>query len=94
MEDELEGSQKFYEFFEIDKRMISSTNVVKRIIREIRRRSWIIGIFSNRESYVPLITCYLIEYSEDWINERSYIKQEKLILALVEQYDLLETQWF
>gem|GEM_PF-2198949 len=25
-----------------------------------------------------LITCYLMEYSEDWINEPSYIKKEKL----------------
>jgi len=42
----------------------------------------VIGVFPNQESYVRLITGYLIEYSEAWINERSYIKEEKLILAL------------
>jgi putative transposase len=92
LEDGLEDSLQFYEFPEIDKRRISSTNVVERIIREIRRRSRVIGVFPNQESYVRLITSYLIEYSEDWINERSYIKQEKLIIALDEQEDLAETQ--
>ncbi len=82
LENGLEDSPHFYEFPEIDKRGISSTNVVERIIREIHRRSRVIGVFPNLESYVLLITSYLIEYSEDWINERSYIKKEKLILAL------------
>ena len=92
LEDELEDSLQFYEFPEIDKRKISSTNVVERIIREIRRRSRIIGVFPNQESYVRLITWYLIEYSEDWINERSYIKQEKLVITLDEQEDLSAAQ--
>ena len=94
LEDGLEDSLQFYEFPEIDKRRISSTNVVERIIREIRRRSRVIGVFPSQDSYVRLITSYLIEYSEDWINERSYIKQEKLVLALDEQKNLLETQMF
>jgi len=94
LENGLEDSLQFYEFPEIDKRRISSTNVVERIIREIRRRSRVIGVFPNQESYVRLITSYLIEYSEDWINERSYIKQEKLILALDGQEDQVDAQAF
>ena len=42
LENGLEDSLQFYEFPEIDKRRISSTNVVERIIREIRRRSRVI----------------------------------------------------
>ena len=80
---------QFYEFSEIDKRRISSTNVVERIICEIRRRSRVIGVFPNRESYVRLRLCYLIEYSEDWINERSYIKRENIIIALETRDSLL-----
>jgi len=94
LENGLEDSLQFYEFPEIDKRRISSTNVVERIIREIRRRSRVIGVFPNKESYVRLITSYLIEYSEDWINEHSYIKQEKLVFALDEQENLAEAQAF
>lgn len=92
LENGLEDSLQFSEFPEIDKRRISSTNIVERIIREIRRQSRIIGVFPNQESYVRLISSYLNEYSEDWINERSYIKQEKLILAINGTEDLVETQ--
>jgi putative transposase len=79
-------------FPEIDKRLVSSNNALERIILEIRRRSRVIGAFPNQEFYVHLITSFLIEYSEDWINERSYIKQDKLIIALDEQENLMEDQ--
>lgn len=88
----LEDSLQFYEFPEIDKRKVSSTNVVERIIREVRRQSRVIGVFPNQESYVRLITCYLIEYSEDWINERSYIKQDSLIITMEASETLLAAQ--
>lgn len=88
----LEDSLQFYEFPEVDKRKVSSTNVVERIIREVRRRSRVIGVFPNQESYGRLITCYLIEYSEDWINERSYIKQDSLIITMEASETLLAAQ--
>ena len=92
LENGLEDSIQFYEFPEIDKRRISSTNVVERLIREIRRRSRVIGVFPNRESYVRLITCYLIEYSEDLIKERNYIKRENLYMALERNEAFLAAQ--
>jgi transposase-like protein len=73
---------QFYHFPEIDKRRISSTNVVERIVRETQRRSRVIGVFPTVDSYVRLVTCYLVEYSEDWGTDRSYIKQEKVLAAL------------
>jgi putative transposase len=82
LEEGLEDSLQFYHFPEIDKKRISSTNVVERIIREIRRRSRVIGVFPTVDSYVRLVTCYLVEYSEDWSSDRSYIKQEKILAAL------------
>ena len=91
LEEGLEDSLQFYEYPEIDKRRISSTNVVERIIREIRRRSRVVGVFPNKASYVRLITCYLIEYSEEWVNERSYIKQENIIISLETRESHLET---
>jgi putative transposase len=82
LEEGLEDSLQFYHFPEIDKKRISSTNVVERIVREIRRRSRVIGVFPTVDSYVRLVTCYLVEYSEDWSSDRSYIKQEKILAAL------------
>ncbi|HIP59757.1 MAG TPA: IS256 family transposase [Campylobacterales bacterium] len=74
----LEDSLQFYHFTQIDKRRISSTNVLERINKEIRRRSKVVSIFPSKESYLRLITTYLMEYTEDWEVERSYIRPEKL----------------
>nr|WP_187647921.1 transposase [Nitrosophilus labii] len=74
----LEDSLQFYHFPQIDKRRISSTNVLERINKEIRRRSKVVSVFPSRESYIRLITTYLMEYTEDWEIERSYIHPQKL----------------
>jgi len=78
MQSGLEDSLQFYHFPQIDKRRISSTNVLERINKEMRRRSKVISIFPSKESYLRLITTYLMEYTQDWECERSYIHPQKL----------------
>jgi transposase-like protein len=78
LEEGLEDSLQFYSFPEIDAKKISSTNMSERTVREVRRRSRVIGVFPSVESWVRLETCYLMEYSEDWRSDRSYIKREKV----------------
>ena len=78
LEEGLEDSLQFYNFPEVDKRRISSTNVLERTNREIRRRSRLVQVFPSIESYLKLATSYLIEYTEDWANENAYIKADKL----------------
>ena len=73
LEEGLEESLQFYSFNEIDARKISSTNLLERLNREIRRRTKVVGIFPSMDSYLRLVTSYLIEYSEDWSTGRSYI---------------------
>ena len=73
LEDGLEESLQFFSFNEIDSRKISSTNLLERLNKEIRRRTKVVGIFPSMDSYVRLVTSYLIEYSEDWSSGRSYI---------------------
>ena len=88
LENGLEDSLQFYHFSYLDKRKVSSTNNLERLHREIRRRTRVVGIFPNRESYIRLVSCYLIEYSEDWISERGYLsrwsleEQEKLLKSV------------
>jgi len=77
---------------EIDKERISSKNVVERIVRDIRRRSRVIGVVSTVDSYVRLVTCYLVEYLEDWGSDRSYIKQEKILATLEQSREILAAQ--
>lgn len=73
LEDGLESSLQFYHFENIDHRKISSTNVLERLNREIRRRTNVVGIFPSADSYIRLVTTYLMEYSEDWSTSRCYI---------------------
>jgi putative transposase len=66
LEEGLEDSLSFYDFPEVDKKRISSTNGQERLNMEIRRRSRVVGVFPSVESYLRLTICYLVEYSEDW----------------------------
>jgi len=86
----LEDSLQFYHFPQIDRRRISSTNVLERINKEIRRRSKVVSIFPSRESYLRLIATYLMEYTENWEIERSYIKPDKLQEVL----EIYEAQFY
>ena len=74
----LEDSLQFYLLPEFDRRKISSTNCLERINHEVRRRSRVVGVFPSIESYIRLITCYLMEYSEDWETERNYFCKEAI----------------
>lgn len=79
LEEGLEDSLIFYSYPELDQRKISSSNMIERMNREIRRRTGVVGIFPNESSYVRLVTAYLMEYSEDWSTSRAYIKEESIL---------------
>lgn len=81
LEEGLEDSLQFFSFAEIDSRKIASTNLLERLNREVRRRTRVVGIFPSMDSYIRLVTSYLIEYSEDWSSGRSYINP-KIITAI------------
>jgi putative transposase len=89
LEDGLEDSLSFYDFPEVDKKRISSTNGQERLNMEIRRRSRVVGVFPSVESYVRLTICYLVEYAEDWVNERSYIREDKILGSLDRLHELV-----
>jgi len=78
LEEGLEDSLQYYQFPEIDSRKISSTNVLERLNKEIRRRSRVVGIFPSMDSYIRLVCCYLMEYSEDWETANCYILKDTL----------------
>src|SRR5574344_577409 len=73
LEEGFEDSIQFYAFEELDSRKISSTNTLERLNKEIRRRSSVVGIFPSTDSYIRLITSYLLEYTEDWQAEKAYM---------------------
>ena len=81
LEEGLEDSLQFYTFNRMDFRKISSTNMLERLNREIRRRTSVVGVFPNMASYIRLVTSYLIEYSEDWSAGRAYINPSIIALT-------------
>jgi len=78
LEDGLEDSLAFYSFPKLDFRKISSTNMLERLNKEIRRRTRVVGIFPNPDSYLRLVTTYLMEYAEDWSVSRAYISPQSM----------------
>lgn len=74
----LEDSLQFFHFMHFDKRKISSTNSIERLNREVRRRTRVVGIFPSRDAYIRLVTCYMLEYTEDWITGKSYFSKESI----------------
>lgn len=50
----------------IYQRSIRTSNSVERANKEIRRRTKVVGVFTNEESCLRLISALLIEISEDW----------------------------
>ena len=78
LEDGLEDALTYLSFPSLDARKVSSNNMLERLNKEIRRRTTVVGIFPNPESYLRLVTAYLMEYSEDWSVTRAYLSEESL----------------
>lgn len=83
LEEGLEDSLAFYAFPELDARKISSTNMLERLNKEIRRRTSVVGIFPNPDSYLRLVTTYLLEYAEDWSVSRAYLNPKSIQALLL-----------
>ena len=73
LEDGLEDSLAFYAFSQLDSRKISSSNMLERLNREIRRRTSAVGIFPNEDAYVRLVTSYLMLILRAVTNDAVYI---------------------
>ena len=74
----LEDSLSFFTFPRLDARKIASTNMLERLNEEIRRRTRVVGIFPNPDSYLRLVTTFLMEYAEDWSVSRAYLSEESV----------------
>jgi len=46
------------------------------MIKQVARQA--VGIFQSAQSHMRLVTCYFIEYSEDWSTNRSYVRAEAI----------------
>jgi transposase-like protein len=88
LEEGLDDALQYLAFSFLDHRTTSSTNILERLHVAIRRRSRVVGIVPRMESYVRLITSYLIEYAEDWSTGNCYIST-----SFIEEHRLHYAAW-
>jgi len=78
LENGLDDSLAFYAFPQLDSRKIASTNMLERLNEEIKRRTWVVRIFSNTESCLRLVRTLAVEMHEDGIEGTRYLNMELL----------------
>jgi putative transposase len=75
-------------------RRIWSTNPLERVIKEIKRRADVVGIFPDEDAILRLVGAVLIEAHDEWaIAERRYLSEGSMadILAAGEPTGLAST---
>lgn len=58
------------------RRLIRTANSLERLNREVRRRSRVAVLFPNVASCERLVTAVLMEISDDWETDRTYLRPE------------------
>ena len=71
LEEGLEDSLSFYDFPDVDKKRISSTNEQERLNMEIRRRGQVVGVIPLVKSYLRMTICNYAEWQEDRTSGRN-----------------------
>lgn len=60
----------YLDFPGVHQRHIKSTNVLERLIREVKRRTRVVGVFPGEGSLVNLATVVMLRATEDWAFRR------------------------
>ena len=67
------------------RRRVYTTNMMERVMREIKRRTDVVGIFPNASSADRLIGAHLLERHETWVCERArYLNLEQFDQEVVD----------
>jgi transposase-like protein len=78
LEDGLEDTLSVLGLPEHQSRRLSSTNLLENIMRQLKRRTRVVGIFPNRASCDRLIGSQLLELHESWqADDKAYLNMER-----------------
>jgi putative transposase len=57
---------------------LKSTNMLERLMEELKRRTLVVRIFPNNESCLRLVRALAVEIHENWIEAIRYLNMEPL----------------
>jgi transposase-like protein len=77
LKDGLEDTLAVLSFPEHHRRKLASTNMLENVMKRLKKRTRVVGIFPNRASCDRLIGAQLLELHEKWqMEEKSYLNME------------------
>ena len=77
----LEDCLSALDFPEHHRKRLQSTNMLENLMKRLKKRSRVVGVFPNRSSCDRLLGAQLIEVHEDWsIKEKAYFNMENVNL--------------
>ena len=83
----------FADFPQAHWRKIWSTNPLERLNKEVKRRTDVVGIFSNDQSLLRLAACVLIEAHDEWqVSDRRYLSEASMALLTPPEPTALDTR--
>lgn len=78
VEENIEETFTFYSFPVRHHKHLKSTNMLERLMEEIKRRTHVVRIFPNTESCLRLIRALAVEMHENWIEAIRYLNMDYL----------------
>jgi putative transposase len=67
-----------FSFPETHRRRLRTSNLMERISKELKRRTRVATLFPNEASLLRLVSAVLMEISEEWETEKTYLRMENL----------------
>lgn len=77
-EETIEETLTFYRLPRQHHKHLKSTNMLERLNEEIRRRTYVVRIFPNRDSCCRLIRALAVETHENWLEAHRYLNMDDL----------------
>jgi len=78
MEANVTESLTVFAFPEVHRRRLRTSNLMERISQEIKRRTRVAALFPNEGALLRLVSAVLMEISEEWESEKTYLRMENL----------------
>jgi putative transposase len=78
VEENIEETLRFYRLPRQHHKNLKSTNMLERIMEEIKRRTLVVRIFPNGASCLRLVRALAVEMHENWIEAIRYLNMEPL----------------